>query len=416
MNNIGETLKALKLLKEGYNPLEEKREDEELEEIESDFEDEVIKQVVDPELGFDFDVEPEDLEGRSYLGKKVIECSICGEAHFADELGEESTCPICSADSIDLKIVGVVAPLEGEIEDGGEDTEEVEIETELVDDKEILDGEELEESKNRKRFKENRRPVRGDKFRKSLESKNRKIVFKNSKNLSEDLKLIGDLSDYEPWSGAVSTWNQIVDVNKESELESYLEDAYPEGLTFGQLNDILWFDGEDVLRDLGIIDEEEYRNLTESKKKRFKENRRPVRGAKFRKSPVSKKVEESYDFNEKSMDKLVIKFLKENYKDVRNYKTTGASITSNGKLKVEGLIRFNTNESKRVCFVTDSIELKEGKFTTKAVNPMFSKNKAFVFEGLIENKNLTMKKMNYRFITRVKNEAYRVQGIATINE
>jgi hypothetical protein len=62
--------------------------------------------------------------------------------------------------------------------------------------------------------------------------------------LNEEVKLISDLSDYTPWSGAVDTWNQIKDENKVNELDSMLEEIYPDGLTMTELNDILWFDSE----------------------------------------------------------------------------------------------------------------------------------------------------------------------------
>ena len=71
------------------------------------------------------------------------------------------------------------------------------------------------------------------------------------------LKIICDLSDYSAWSGAVDTWQRIQDEDKVDELESYLEELYPDGLTMTELNDILWFDGEQVLKDLGIIDDDE---------------------------------------------------------------------------------------------------------------------------------------------------------------
>lgn len=73
----------------------------------------------------------------------------------------------------------------------------------------------------------------------------------------ESLKLIMDIGDYRPWSGAVDTFYKIQDADMVGALENYLEDIYPEGLTVTELNDILWFDGESVLRDLGISDEED---------------------------------------------------------------------------------------------------------------------------------------------------------------
>lgn len=77
------------------------------------------------------------------------------------------------------------------------------------------------------------------------------------KQINEDLKIISGLYDYEPWSGAVDTWKKIVDADMVDALDYYLEDIYPEGLTKTELNDILWFDGEEVLRDLGIAEETE---------------------------------------------------------------------------------------------------------------------------------------------------------------
>lgn len=73
----------------------------------------------------------------------------------------------------------------------------------------------------------------------------------------ESLKLITDIGDYRPWSGAVDTFYKIQDADMVGALEDYLEDIYPEGLTVTELNDILWFDGESVLSDLGISDEED---------------------------------------------------------------------------------------------------------------------------------------------------------------
>ena len=36
-------------------------------------------------------------------------------------------------------------------------------------------------------------------------------------------------SQFEPWSGAVDTYNLIVEAGKEDELEAILEDLYPDG-------------------------------------------------------------------------------------------------------------------------------------------------------------------------------------------
>lgn len=74
------------------------------------------------------------------------------------------------------------------------------------------------------------------------------------KKLNESFKIISSLSEYEPWSGAVDTWNKIVDADKVDEFEDLMEMEYPDGLTVTSLNDALWFDGDQILSDLGISD------------------------------------------------------------------------------------------------------------------------------------------------------------------
>jgi len=80
---------------------------------------------------------------------------------------------------------------------------------------------------------------------------------KHEKAIEEELKVIIDFSEYKPWSGAVDTYELIKDADKLDELEAYLEECYPEGVTAGTINDILWFDSEEILKYLGLGDVEE---------------------------------------------------------------------------------------------------------------------------------------------------------------
>lgn len=82
-------------------------------------------------------------------------------------------------------------------------------------------------------------------------------VRKHEKAINEELKVIIDFSDYKPWSGAVDTYELIKDADKLDELEAYFEELYPDGITATQINDILWFDGEEVLKYLGLGDAED---------------------------------------------------------------------------------------------------------------------------------------------------------------
>lgn len=73
------------------------------------------------------------------------------------------------------------------------------------------------------------------------------------------MKIIQEMNfaDFEPWSGACATYNRICDENKESEMENYLEEIFPDGCTDTELNDLLRFDSESIYEALGISEEED---------------------------------------------------------------------------------------------------------------------------------------------------------------
>lgn len=61
-----------------------------------------------------------------------------------------------------------------------------------------------------------------------------------------------DLNDFEPWSGAINTFDRIQREGKCKELEAQLEELYPDGMTETELNDLLWFNSESVFEWLGL--------------------------------------------------------------------------------------------------------------------------------------------------------------------
>ena len=65
------------------------------------------------------------------------------------------------------------------------------------------------------------------------------------------------LENFEAWSGAVDTLDRVREAGKCDELESILEDLYPDGMSETELNDLLWFEPETVYEWLGIEEEEE---------------------------------------------------------------------------------------------------------------------------------------------------------------
>ena len=72
------------------------------------------------------------------------------------------------------------------------------------------------------------------------------------RRLREGLKVISDFDSYSPWSGAEGTYSRIAEAGKLGELEDWLEEMYPEGISKTELNDLLWFDADTVLRAMGL--------------------------------------------------------------------------------------------------------------------------------------------------------------------
>lgn len=70
------------------------------------------------------------------------------------------------------------------------------------------------------------------------------------------MKIVCDISisEFQAWCGAVSTMETIRKAGYEyfDKLETILEDMFPDGMTDTELNDLLWFDSEDVLAWLEI--------------------------------------------------------------------------------------------------------------------------------------------------------------------
>lgn len=57
---------------------------------------------------------------------------------------------------------------------------------------------------------------------------------------------------FEPWAGAIDTYETIIENNCLSAFEAMVEEAFPEGIEETALNDLLWFEPETVLASLGI--------------------------------------------------------------------------------------------------------------------------------------------------------------------
>lgn len=80
-----------------------------------------------------------------------------------------------------------------------------------------------------------------------------------------------NLSTFEAWSGAVDTLDRIQREGKCEELESILEDMYPDGMTETELNDLLWFDDEWIFETLGMRTESDIQSEIDEAEERISE-------------------------------------------------------------------------------------------------------------------------------------------------
>ena len=65
------------------------------------------------------------------------------------------------------------------------------------------------------------------------------------------------LGSFEPWQGAVDTFEKVADMGMLDDLESMLEEMYLDGIDETALNDVLWHESERIFEMLGISDDEE---------------------------------------------------------------------------------------------------------------------------------------------------------------
>lgn len=67
------------------------------------------------------------------------------------------------------------------------------------------------------------------------------------------------LSNFDFWGGAKYRAKMLT-VDELNEIESQIEDLYPDGIDETQINDIFWFDFDWIAQILGYEDEEDFYN------------------------------------------------------------------------------------------------------------------------------------------------------------
>lgn len=104
-------------------------------------------------------------------------------------------------------------------------------------------------------------------------------------------------------------------------------------------------------------------------------------------------------FDEKGYDRIVNRYLRENYANVKSYMTTDAAIDDQGnKIMLEGIIKFKSGKEKPTKFVFEAKEVTKKKHIKfVGVNETFSKSKAYTLIGTVADKRLISESLSYRY-------------------
>ena len=105
------------------------------------------------------------------------------------------------------------------------------------------------------------------------------------------------------------------------------------------------------------------------------------------------------EFDEESFDELGEKYLKKVYENVKSYKTSSGSM-KNDKLKLEGVITFNSGKQAKTAFLFEGASiLKNGTLKLIGENKNFSdKKNAFGLRGRVSGNKLMVESFNYNYI------------------
>lgn len=104
-------------------------------------------------------------------------------------------------------------------------------------------------------------------------------------------------------------------------------------------------------------------------------------------------------FDEVKYDRLISRYLRESYSNVKAYKTTAADIDDGAnKIIIEGVITFKSGKEKSTKFVFEAKEItKKNQIKFVGINEAFSPSRAYTLLGQIQNNKLVSESLSYRY-------------------
>ena len=407
--------------------------------------------IIDPEA------ETEDQLEDSYIGKVILDCCVCHSKIYknadevkydeeADVCNEGEECPFCySTDG--FTIVGQVAPYK---------EEEVKVEVEPKEDEEEVEveekEEEVEESLNEETTGQDLSEYQKwvdydmDKYHKISDDTMEKIkkaglsvvkdqygqyeVIADRKDESlEESKLNEAQMTYREWWGqteedpfeAAKEFNLTCKKIKSREDETLYEfsglvkdfnDARDHGFFYSMDYDVDYNESlKEGLENLDIETEHDKIHVSAEEKEDSDEEMiaplEPEVEAEIEnnseeeiEAPEEESDEEEVDFtdfDETSFDNMGESYLKKVYENVDSFKTSSVKI-SGDNLIVEGVIKFNSGNSKSTTFKFTPRDCTDGKVRFFGENLQITQGKkAFVLEGKVDDKKLISESLKYNY-------------------
>lgn len=375
--------------------------------------------VIDPEA------ETEDDLQDSYVGKVILDCSVCHSKLYKDKsevtvdeeqqlanVGEE--CPYCYT-SDGFKVIGEVAAFNDESKEESEEESEEETNTEKPEENE---SEELEEGLFSKKKK------KPDFYSKEEIEKRRKqheAEYQRKKEEREE-------AERKRGAEVAASWKRYEDSERNAKRD-YERSRYnsikgdkPSNTGYRGVN----YSGGDYYESLEesvnnvnvetddsivnvetdeagkvVVSTEPKTNLEggdEMLAPLDPETETEILNNDSEDIPVDDEVEMDIDeFDEESFDELGESYLRNIYENVNSYKTTKVS-TKDSKLKVEGVIKFNSGNEKKTSFIFESKDVvnKTVRFVGENLNITRGK-KAFTVKGKIDEGKFISESLNYNY-------------------
>lgn len=370
----------------------------------------------------------EDLKD-SYVGKVVLECSVCHSDIFVDKAevsvgtGSEGLacydieCPYCMSNE-GFTIIGEIAPFNEEKAEELQNPEEeapADDEIPAVDPEGAIDGvdeEDLEESLTEGCHKEEKLEedmkldgveelydndeIRGDESlegTEELEGVEELHGDKHEEPINEDIEDVTITTEDETMTMATKEDGGVV-IETSPAVEEVDEFAVVEEEPVSEDEMIVPIEDETVEEVEAAADA----NSVEDGEADIE----------FEETEEENSEDEDFeDFDELSFNGLGESYLRECYENVVGFKTTGIS-AENNKLMIEGIIKFDSGNIKETQFIFESVG--DGKY--EGYNKQISRgNKTYKLNTSINNKKLVCESLNYNYRSKNElNESVRVYG------